>query len=73
MIMRQLSVKKITKAIKEMAIETNCSLTADVRDRIFEAEKSEPFPVAKNILGMIHENILIAGENEMPLCQDTGM
>ena len=71
--MRHLSVKKITKAIKEMAIETNCSLTADVRDRIFEAEKSEPFPVAKNILGKIHENILIAGENEMPLCQDTGM
>ncbi len=71
--MRQLSVKKITKAIKEMAIETNCSLTADVRDRIFEAEKSEPFPVAKNILGKIHENILIAEENEMPLCQDTGM
>ena len=71
--MRQLSVKKITKAIKEMAIETNCSLTEDVRDRIFEAEKSEPFPVAKNILGKIHENILIAEENEMPLCQDTGM
>ena len=71
--MRQLSVKKITKAIKEMAIETNCSLTEDVRDRIFEAEKSEPFPVAKNILGKIHENILIAEENKMPLCQDTGM
>ncbi len=71
--MRQLSVKKITKAIKEMAIETNCSLTEDVRDRIFEAEKNEPFPVAKNILGKIHENILIAEENKMPLCQDTGM
>ena len=56
-----------------MAIETNCSLTEDVRDRIFEAEKSEPFPVAKNILGKIHENILIAEENKMPLCQDTGM
>ncbi len=71
--MRQLSVKKITKAIKEMAIETNCSLTADVRDRIFEAEKNEPFPVAKNILEKIHENIIIAEENEMPLCQDTGI
>ena len=71
--MRHLSVKKITKAIKEMAIETNCSLTEDVRDRIFFFFLNEPFPVAKNILGKIHENILIAEENKMPLCQDTGM
>ena len=71
--MRQLSVKKITKAIKEMAMETNCVLTEDVRRRIIEAEKDETFPVAKRILGRICENIVIAEENKMPLCQDTGM
>ena len=71
--MRQLSVKKVTKAIKELAIETNCILCKDVKDRILTAEKTETFPVAKNILEKIHENIDIAEENDMPLCQDTGV
>lgn len=71
--MRQLSVKKITKAIKEMAIETNCSLSSDVRECIFKAEDAETFPVAKDILNRIHENIDIAESDQVPLCQDTGI
>ena len=71
--MRQLSVKKVTKAIKELAIETNCVLSSDVKDRILAAEKEETFPVAKDILGKIRENIEIAKECDMPLCQDTGV
>ena len=71
--MRQLSVKKVTKAIKELAIETNSVLSSDVKDRILAAEKEETFPVAKNILEKIHENIDIAKECDMPLCQDTGV
>lgn len=71
--MRQLSVKKITKAIKEMAIETSCNLSSDVRECIFKAEDAETFPVAKDILNRIHENIDIAESDQVPLCQDTGI
>lgn len=71
--MREINVKEITKAVAEMAIQTNHTLSADVCSRIAGCRETETWPVAKNVLEKIEENIDIAGEGVFPLCQDTGM
>ncbi|WP_269478205.1 fumarate hydratase [Hominibacterium faecale] len=71
--MRTLDVKEITSAVAEMAKETNHFLSSDVKCAISGRAKKEPWPVAKGVLEKIEENIAIAEEGVLPLCQDTGM
>lgn len=71
--MRELSVKKITEAVCDLAIKTNSYLTSDVKDCIACRKLKETFPVADDILGKIQKNIEIAEEGIFPLCQDTGI
>lgn len=71
--MREINVSHITQAIAEMAIATNHNLSSDVCKRITDCSRSEKWPVAKDILKNIEENIKIAKEGVFPLCQDTGM
>nr|WP_315023083.1 fumarate hydratase [uncultured Aminipila sp.] len=71
--MREINVSHITKAIAEMAIDTNHNLSSDVCERISDCSHNEKWPVAKDILENIEENIKIAKEGVFPLCQDTGM
>lgn len=71
--MREINVSEITKAIAEMAIATNHKLSNDVCERLRECSHKEKWPVAKDILKNIEENIEIAQKGVFPLCQDTGM
>ena len=71
--MREISVRLIEEKIAEMCIEANHFLGKDVKNCIAEKMSEESWPVAKNILGDIGENIKIAEEGVFPLCQDTGM
>lgn len=71
--MRTLDVKEITNAVAEMAKETNHFLGSDVKCAISGRAEQEPWPVAKGVLEKIEENIAIAEEGVLPLCQDTGM
>lgn len=71
--MREINVLEITKSIAEMAIATNYNLSNDVCERISDCSQNEKWPIAKNILENIQENIKIAREGVFPLCQDTGM
>lgn len=71
--MREIAVEEITRAVSEMAQEANVGLTGDVVDRIEVCRQEETNDLAKEILGQIRENIRIAGEENIPLCQDTGM
>ena len=71
--MREIAVEEITRAVSEMAQEANVGLTGDVVDRIEVCRQEETNDLAKDILGQIRENIRIAGEENIPLCQDTGM
>ena len=71
--MRRIHVNEITEAIARLAQETNTFLGADVCRSIDEHKKNESSPLAAEILGMIQQNIKIAGEEGIPLCQDTGM
>ncbi len=71
--MRQISVSEVTKNIKEMCIEANHFLSEDMK-RVFEhAVKMEEAPLGKLILNQLEENLKIAGEDMIPICQDTGM
>lgn len=70
---RKINVKTVTKAIKKLAIDTNNNLCNDVCERICEFAAKETFPVAKDIMSGIQENISVAKQRNIPLCQDTGI
>lgn len=71
--MREVSVNEITKNIKEMCIEANHFLSEDMKRVFDEAVKKEEAPLGKQILNQLEENLEIAGNDMIPICQDTGM
>ena len=71
--MRELDVKEITKAVKEMCIEANHFLSPDMKAALSQAENREESPVGKMVLSQLKENLRIAEEEMIPICQDTGM
>ena len=70
---RTIRVEEITKNIKEMCIEANHFLSPDMAEAMKCAEKNEEAPLGKQILEQLQENMKIAGEDMIPICQDTGM
>ena len=70
---RTIRVEEITKNIKEMCIEANHFLSPDMAEAMKCAAKNEEAPLGKQILEQLQENLKIAGEDMIPICQDTGM
>ena len=71
--MRQIDVNEITKNIKEMCIEANHYLSSDMKNVLNNAAESEKSPLGKKILNQLQDNLHIAEEDMIPICQDTGM
>ncbi len=71
--MREISTDVITENIKEMCIEANLTLTEDVKGKLDQMEGEETEKLGKQILGQLQENLKIAKEKSIPICQDTGM
>ncbi|MCR4584846.1 MAG: fumarate hydratase [Lachnospiraceae bacterium] len=71
--MKEINVSEISEAVKEMCIETNHFLSDDMRTVLDSAEKKEESPLGRQILSKIKDNLKIAGEDMIPICQDTGM
>ena len=71
--MREINVSEITKAVKKLCIDANYYLSEDVKSKIKEAYDNEGWDMAKGILGKILNNVDIAKNEDMPICQDTGM
>lgn len=71
--MRTVQVNEITKNIKEMCIEANHFLSKDMKKALEIATENEEAPVGKQILNQLKENLTIAAEEMIPICQDTGM
>lgn len=71
--MRIIQTEVITKQIKEMCIEANYSLSSDMRRAVTEAADAEKVEIGKYILKKLCENMKIAEEERIPICQDTGM
>lgn len=71
--MREIDVKEITRAVGKMCMDANYFLGDDVLNTIKKFEQTEESPLGKEILNQIINNATIAGERQMPLCQDTGL
>ena len=71
--MRTITTQEITKAIKEMCIEANHTLSPDMKAVFQAASQKEESPLGKKILNQLEENLIIAGQDMIPICQDTGM
>ncbi len=71
--MRTIDVSVIVKNIEEMCIEANHFLTQDMNEAMQEALKKEKSELGCQILCQLEENLQIAGEDLIPICQDTGM
>lgn len=71
--MRTIDVKDVTQNIKEMCIEANHFLTGDMDRALKSAVDCERSPLGRQILGQLQENLNIAAEDMIPICQDTGM
>ena len=71
--MRELNVDIITENIKEMCIEANHFLSDDMKEALYRARKEEKSLLGCQILSQLQDNLKIAGEEMIPICQDTGM
>lgn len=71
--MRIIQVEEVTKQIKEMCIEANYFLSPDMKKAVEDAADAEETETGRHILGKLCENMKIAGEDKIPICQDTGM
>ena len=70
---RTVNVKEITENIREMCIEANHFLSPDMGRALTRAVRSEKSPLGRQILGQLEENLEMAAEEMIPICQDTGM
>ena len=71
--MRTIEVTEITHNIKEMCIEANHFLSEDMEKALKWAAEDEKASLGRQILGQLQDNLKIAGEDMIPICQDTGM
>ena len=71
--MKTIQVEDITKNIREMCIEANHFLTEDMKAAMEQACKEEKSPVGQQVLSQLEDNLQIAGQDMIPICQDTGM
>jgi fumarate hydratase subunit alpha len=70
---REINVSEIIAVVRKLCIDANYYLSKDIRQKLEEAYKEEDWSIAKDILGKILVNSGIAKNENMPMCQDTGM
>ena len=71
--MREIQCCEIIETIKEMCIEANHFLSSDMKQALDTAVAKEESPLGKQILNQLEENLEIAANDMIPICQDTGM
>lgn len=71
--MRTINVNTITENIKDMCIQANHFLADDMDKAMKHALETEEAPLGRQILDQLQDNLKIAAEDMIPICQDTGM
>lgn len=71
--MRTVDVSTLTQNIKEMCMEANHFLSEDMKEAFTLAGQREKAPLGRQILQQLQQNMEIAGQDMIPICQDTGM
>ena len=71
--MREIELDLVTREVERLCIESNYFICEDVLEKLKDSYEKEESTVGKNILGQILENDKIAAEEQVPICQDTGL
>ena len=71
--MREIPVAEITAAVAQLSKEACCYLPKDVYEAFQKAQVAEPSPSGQELIGQLMENADIARNEDMPICQDTGL
>lgn len=71
--LKEINVGEVTKAVRQLAMDANYYLPEDVKGRLEESQKKEKWILASDTLGRIINNADLAAEEQLPMCQDTGM
>ncbi len=71
--MRAIKVNEVTEAIRDMCIESNHYLTRDMKEALQKAVEKEASSLGKQVLNQLQQNLIIADQDQIPICQDTGM
>ena len=71
--MRDINVCEVTAAVRQMCIDANYALSQDMKDALDGALEREESELGKQIITKLQENLEIAGKDQIPICQDTGM
>ena len=70
---REINTESIIEAVAALCIDANLELSEDMQQCISRAKEEEKSPLAREILNQLQENMEIAKEDRIPICQDTGM
>ena len=71
--MREIKAEAVTEAVAALCVRANHHLPPDVQAALEKAQKTEPWPLARETLGLLRRNLDLALEQDLPICQDTGM
>lgn len=70
---RKIKAETITQTVKKLFMDSNYFIGKDIMCALETAYEKETSPVGKSVLSQIIENDKIAADEQVPLCQDTGM
>ncbi len=73
MSLREFDVNLVTNAVSKLCMDANYNIPKDVLDSLKSSLSKEESPVAKDILNQIIENDILASDEKVPMCQDTGL
>lgn len=71
--MRTIQAAGVSDAVARLCIQANSSLPDDIVAALDRTRQEEPWPLAKQTLNLLWDNMELAGANHLPICQDTGM
>ena len=71
--MKTIPASRVADTVATLCIQANTQLPADVKAALDAAQAAEPWPLAKTTLGLLQKNLVVAAEQNLPICQDTGM
>lgn len=71
--MRDIDVSEVTRVVRQMCIDANYELSKDMQTALDKAQNTEESELGKQIFSQLQKNLVIAKEDQIPICQDTGM
>ncbi len=71
--MKTISAADLTAAVARLCVQANTQLPPDIAAALDRCRREEPWPLAQETLGLLQENLSLAGDRGLPICQDTGM